>query len=98
MRRVESREWSGVNWSGLEWSGANSSRVEFVIGLFIYRISIFTKQEDILSEYFRYNDTEFTQYATVRDMLTHCLGVPTNQDGPNMYTERGDMVWRCLSK
>lgn len=42
-------------------------------------MSIYTKPGDIMSERFAYNNTEFTDYATVRDLMSHCLGVPTNQ-------------------
>ncbi|XP_045156501.2 protein flp-like [Mercenaria mercenaria] len=43
------------------------------------KMSIYTKPSDVLAEGFAYNTTEFTDYATIRDMMTHCLGVPTNQ-------------------
>lgn len=43
------------------------------------KISIYTKPGDVLPEGFAYNTSEFTHYATIRDMMTHCLGVPSNQ-------------------
>ncbi|KAL4227709.1 hypothetical protein ACF0H5_013144 [Mactra antiquata] len=42
-------------------------------------LSIYSKPRDILPEGFAYNTTEFSNYATVRDLMTHCLGVPTHQ-------------------
>ncbi|XP_052796451.1 penicillin-binding protein 4-like [Mya arenaria] len=42
-------------------------------------MSIYTKPGSIMPEGFAYNTSEFTTYATVRDLMTHCLGVPSNQ-------------------
>ena len=42
-------------------------------------MSIYTKPGDILAEGFQFEDAEFTNYATVRDLMVHCLGVPPNQ-------------------
>ena len=41
-------------------------------------MSIYTKPGDVLPEGFAYNTTDFTNHATIRDLMTHCLGVPSN--------------------
>ncbi|KAH3838088.1 hypothetical protein DPMN_111494 [Dreissena polymorpha] len=43
------------------------------------KLSLHTKLSDLLPEGFQFSAREFTQYATIRDLMTHCLGVPPNQ-------------------